>query len=530
MNILDLQKFLFEHNPTRLELIDYTSSAVYPMYTVSIYRNHSFEFIEHTIKAYLDYVQMAVHFEYSDYDDSLSFSQLNVSADLIVLWLDLSRYQLENVYNFIEQRVQYLRGIFKKNILVAPLNGEDFVFEASGVYTMDLQSVKETLGSRYLDERLEPFSGTKLSNPALMEISKILALKYFSALLRPAVKAIVVDLDNTLFNGVLGEDGIDGIILTDDHRKLQEFLSELSKNGVLICIASKNNHDDVKEMFDKRADFPLKWEAFAKVCASWDTKSSAIGKIKEYLNINEDSMVFIDDNAGEIIEVMSVFPDIKVIHAAPDTAMTCKILQNFPGIYRFGNQHEDSLRKDDIKANEKRQGLRQTQSTEDYTRSLNMVLTYQINNHNDIPRIAELANKTNQFIFSYKRYTSAQISEYMKNVMAAVISIFLKDRLSDSGLIGAVIIVKTGDTAVLDELFISCRALGRGVEEIMIMNAIKFALNKLNTVHLRVNFVKGDRNKPAESFVNQYFSCFLHDGAVFNYQNNQNLVEVCLEG
>jgi FkbH-like protein len=241
-------------------------------------------------------------------------------------------------------------------------------------------------------------------------------------------------------------------------------------------------------------------------------------------------MVFIDDNAGEIIEVMSVFPDIKVIHAVSDAAITCKILQNFPGIFRFGNQYEDSIRKDDIQANEKRQGLQQTLSPEFYIKSLNMVLTYKINNRDDISRIAELANKTNQFIFSYRRYTGTQISEYMENGVASVVSIFLKDNLSDSGLIGTCVIIKTGVTAVLDELFVSCRALGRGVEEIMISNAIKFALDRLNTALLRINFVKGERNTPAESFVNQYLRYYLHEAAVFNYQNKQNLVEVRLEG
>ncbi|MDR2730216.1 MAG: HAD-IIIC family phosphatase [Treponema sp.] len=530
MNILDLQKFLFGHNPSRLELVDYAASAEYPAYTVFVYRNHSFELIEHTIKAYLDYAQMAVRFEYGDYDDSLSFSNLNTQADLIILWLDFSRYTTENVHDFIEQRIRYLRGIFKKNVLVAPLNGEGRVFPAVGVLTMELQTIKEKLGKKYLDERLESFSGTKLSSLALIEISKTLALKYLPALLKPAIKAVIVDLDNTLYQGVLGEDGIDGIVLTEGHRALQQFLFGLSKNGILICVVTKNNHDDVKKMFDSRDDFPLKWDAFAKVCASWDLKSHTIAEIKKYLNVNEDSMVFIDDNAGEIIEVMSVFPNIKVIHASQEAAVTYKILQNFPGIYRFNNQPEDSLRKDDIKANEKRYELQQVLSPDEYIKSLGITLAYKINNHNDISRIVELSNKTNQFIFSYKRYTNIQITECMEDKNCKVISIFLKDKLSDSGMIGACVINKTEKTALLDELFISCRALGRGIEEIMILGAVKLALDRLNTGLLRVNFIKGERNTPAELFANKYLRPYLPGSAFFNYQNTKNLLEVCIEG
>jgi predicted enzyme involved in methoxymalonyl-ACP biosynthesis len=102
--------------------------------------------------------------------------------------------------------------------------------------------------------------------------------------------------------------------------------------------------------------------------------------------------------------------------------------------------------------------------------------------------------------------------------------------LSDSGLIGVCVISKTGETAVLDELFISCRALGRGIEEIMILGAVKLALGRLNTNLLKVNFIKGERNTPAEIFVNKYMASFLAASAIFNYQNNNNLLEVCIEG
>jgi FkbH-like protein len=531
MNIIDLQKFLFEHNPSRLELVDYVSSTAYTTYTVSVYRNHSFELIEHTIKAYLDYAQLAIRFEYSNYDDTLSFSHLNTSADLILLWIDLSRYQqVEDIYDFIEQRLRYLRSAFEGNILVALLNGENYVFTIPDIYMIELHEIKVKFGEKYLDERLESFSGTKLSSLALMEISKMLALKYFPSLLRSSIKAIIVDLDNTLYQGVLGEDGIDGIILTNNHRILQQFLLELSKKGFILLCVSKNNHDDVKRMFNTRNDFPLKWDTFTKIYASWDLKSQMIREIKEYLNINEDSMVFIDDNAGEIIEVMSIFPNIKVIHAALNPEITYRVLQNFPGIFRFSNHIEDSLRKSDIRANETRHELQQTLPHEEYIKTLNMVLTYKINNQNDIPRIVELSNKTNQFIFSYKRYKNTQISDLMKDKMTVVISICLKDKLSDSGLIGACVFNKTDKAATLDELFISCRALGRGIEKIMIFSAIKFALDRLNTVLLKINFTKGERNTPAELFVNQYLTSYLHKDDNFNFQNDQNLLEICLEG
>jgi len=530
MNTFELQKFLFEHNPSRLELVDYTSSTKYITFTVFVCRNHSFELIENTIKPYLDYAKITIIFEYSDYDDSLSFSNLNTSADLVILWLDISRYQMENTYGFIEQRLQYLQSIFSKNIYVALLNGENYISSTPGVYTFDLQAVKEKLKEKYIDERLEPYSGTKFSSFSLMEISKLLGLRYLPALLKPGIKAVIVDLDNTLYHGVIDEDGVDGIILTEAHNKLQQCLLDLSRKGLFLCVASKNNFDEVKKLFEIRTDFPLKWGNFTKLCSSWDLKSKAIADLKDTLNINEDSMVFIDDNIGEIMEVMSVFPGINIIHAEMEADITYNVLQNYPGLFRFNSQFEDALRKDDIKANEKRRELQQKFTPDDYMKSLGMVITYKIDNYNDISRIAELSNKTNQFIFSYKRYTVTQISSFMNSENAIVISFFLKDNLSDSGMIGACILKKVNEIAILDELFISCRALGRGIEEILIFNAIKVSMEKLNTSFLKVDFIKGERNLPAELFVNKHLAKNLNDAKVFDYQNSQKLVEVCCEG
>jgi FkbH-like protein len=530
MNFFDLQRFLFECIPSRFDLITYTSGNSYHSYTIYICRNHSFELVEHIIKAYLDYAQINVHFVYSDYDDSLSFVNINTSVDIILLWIDFSRYQFHDVERFIKQRITYLRNIFKKHILVAPFNREDFTCSELGVYTIDMRQIRNQLSDKYLDERLETFSGTKLSNQALLEIAKLLALKYFPVLLKQPIKVIIVDLDNTLYSGVLGEDGIDQIILTEDHIKLQQLLVNLSEQGIFICVVSKNDPSDVKALFNIRTDFPLKWDMFTKICASWVSKSESVREIISFINIHEESVLFIDDNIGEIIEVLSVFSSIKIIHASPDAKITKKVLENFPGLFRLTTLAEDALRNDDIKANEEREQLKQSLSSDEYIKSLNMVLTYKVNNFYDIPRIVELGNKTNQFIFSYKRYTAAEISEYMKLDTCTVISIFLRDKLSDSGLIGACVVIKEDKTAILDEFFISCRALGRGIDDILVLQAIKLTMIKIGVDKLKVNFCIGERNTPAALFVNKYLKIYTIDAALFEYQNRQNLLEVKIEG
>jgi FkbH-like protein len=532
MNFVNLQKYLFEQQPSRRELINYISSESRKTYTVYVYRNHSFELVEHTIKAYLDYAQLNISFEYSNYDDSISFVDINTGADVILLWIDFSRYHVHDIEEFIKRRISYLRSIFRKHILVAPLNREDFYCSEPGVFVIDMKLLKNQLGRKYLDERLEEFSGTKLSNSALLEMTKALALKYFPALLKQPVKAIVVDLDNTIYNGVLGEDGIDRIVLTEEHRKFQQLLVDLSKQGIFICVVSKNDPLDVESLFNRRTDFPLKRDMFTKVCASWAPKSESIREIIHFINIHEESVLFIDDNIGEIIEVSSVFPSIKVIQASPNVEITKKVLENFPGVFRLAEMAEDTLRKDDVKANKKREELKQSVSFDEYVRSLNMILTYKVNNFHDISRIAELANKTNQFIFFYKRYSVAEINEYMnmKQGSCSVISIFLKDNLSDSGLIGACVVIKNGETAILDDFFVSCRALGRGIDDIIVMQAIKLAMMRIEADKLKVNFRIGERNTPAGLFIDKYLKTYTVNSAPFEYQYEQNLLEVKIEG
>ena len=155
-----------------------------------------------------------------------------------------------------------------------------------------------------------------------MLISEDLGLNYIPACLKTPIKAVVFDLDNTLYKGVLGEDGINGIELSEGHRKLQEKVVALSKQGFFICIASKNNEEDVVEMFKKRDDFPLKLEHITKLCVSWNSKADSIKEIQKFLNIGISDMLFVDDNIGELATVKAEHSLINEIHAKDDAQIT----------------------------------------------------------------------------------------------------------------------------------------------------------------------------------------------------------------
>lgn len=238
--ISDLQNFIFESNLSRSKLLSYSSTLTnLKKFRISVYRNHSFELIENTIKPFFNYARISAEFIYSDYDDSLSFLNLDQSSDLLILWIDATRYQNIDFNIFINDRIEYLTKIYSKKILIIPFE-ENLHINNNSVVIYNLDKIKNVLGDSYLDIRLEKFSGTKLSAKALIEISRDLGLNYIPSILLPNIKALVFDLDNTLYKGVLGEDKVEGIELTPSHKLLQEYIVELSKQGFFICLASKN--------------------------------------------------------------------------------------------------------------------------------------------------------------------------------------------------------------------------------------------------------------------------------------------------
>ncbi|MFQ6972097.1 MAG: HAD-IIIC family phosphatase [Enterocloster aldenensis] len=526
MNI-ELQNFVFD-NPGRLELINYQPKTSIPAIKINVYRNHSFELVEHSIRPFLDYAGVCAEFIYSDYDDTLSFFDMDMSADLLILWLDANRYKNIDFTAFLKGRLMALKEQFHKPVLVVLLDGE-LDIQDNQIVVYSLEKFRDALGSRFYDYRLEQFSGTVMSSALSLQVSRDLGLNYIPALIRPCLKAIVVDLDNTLYLGVLGEDGIHNITLTEGHRLLQEKLKGLAEQGFFLCIASKNEESDVLEMFRERADFPLQLNNFTKICCSWNPKAESISQISQYLNIGSDSILFIDDNPGELYSVANVHTDIHGLLAASDALKTRYMLENYPGILKLNCSAEDSIRSEDVQANELRNQIKATLSSEDYIKSLDMELVFHIDDPAQIDRISELSNKTNQFIFNYKRYSPADIEYLMRIDDSVVITVQLSDKLSESGLIAVCTGKKIDDYLEIQECFVSCRALGRGIDEVIVLGMISYMQEALDVTNIKVQFQKGERNVPAEKFVAKYLYTYLEQPSGFSYNVPNELLAVRLE-
>jgi FkbH-like protein len=528
LRVFELQNLIFNKTTSRAELSNFKSTQK-KNYKVTIYRNHSFELIEKTIYPYLEYAGLGVEFIYSDYDDSLSFMSLDRESDLVVLWLDLQRYEASIQDSFFYERISHLKSIFKKQILFAPI-GKSIEIKDVEVPVYSFEQIKQNCGKNFFDLRMESFSGTKLSVDACLKISKDLGLNVFPALLKPALKGIVLDLDNTLYSGVLGEDGVSGVQLTEGHKLLQMELKRLGQQGFFLCVASKNDERDVLKLFENRYDFPLQLSDFSKIVANWESKSNSIGEIAAFLNINTDSLLFIDDNYGELVSVINAHPNIWMINAVEDAFLTLEMVKNFPGLLKMRTNREDSLRKSDTVANLARQELQASLSKEDYISSLKLELDFQINNLEHAPRVHELSNKTNQFIFSYKRFAKENVLDLMKSTESAVITISLKDKLSDSGIIGAIVLSKMEMGIELQECFVSCRALGRGIDELIVMGAIKFGLDYLSSKQIFVNFLEGERNLPAKKFIDQNLKQYTSAFEFFDFEIPNRTIQITVGG
>jgi len=521
---LELQRMLLEQEPSRRALLSY--QPIWPKdFHVQVFRNHAFEMVEHMLGAYLDYARMGISFSYSGYNDSFSFLELDKEADMILIWIDTTRYRLQSVQDFLEDRLSQLRRQYKKPVLVIPF-GEALRSGQSGVTVWNLTELRSLLGETFEDRRAQKVTGTPLSGKAMLTVAKELGLRYLPALLRPRLKAVVVDLDYTLYRGVLGEDGAAGLQLTDGHRQLQQQLKMLSEQGIFLCAVSKNDPRDVQELLQNRTDFPLRAENFSRIAASWEPKPDAIGKIAAFLNIGVDSMVFIDDNIGELAAVQMAFSQIGLIHALEDAAVTGRVLDYYPGLLQLIRSEADAGRKADIMANEERQVLQRELPYEEYLRSLAIRLTFTLQNRKQITRMAELANKTNQFIFNYKRYTQAEMEEMLCSPEYVVVSVSLADKLSDSGLVGVCVGRREGEYMVLEECFVSCRALGRGIERIIVCTAIAEMMAYLRCEKLLVRFQSGPRNRPAKDFTAANLFEYLEEAGPFSYTPPEGLVHI----
>lgn len=509
IGLLEAQQVLFSATPSRTSLRSLSLDQIPAgqSVTVNVWRNHSFEPLLPLVEPYFAYSDTGADFCLFDYDDSLSFLEWQ-HADVELLWLDPMRYlsknSLEEWLKWLGGRVLNLREISPAPIVIAtwfPGGSEDLLSQglssAPGVFVANLESIAREANQPLTDESALSFSGTRLNPKLHIPLARSMACHWLPGAVSPPLKAVFVDLDNTLYEGILGEDGPEGLTITPGHHALQRELAALRDRGVFLGLTSKNRLEDVEKLFEVRGDFPLGLEDFSIVDVSWEEKHLAISRGLGQLGIGSDATIFVDDNPGEIMSVARVLPDIRTVHATADGHLTARTLLYTPGLWRWGVVEEDLKRIDDQRANIARTAiLSEVRDPHEYLESLGIRLTFHVNPRQKAARLSDLSLKTNQFNLSFLRLNQSDVLKYMEPNHVAV-AVSLEDRLSDSGVIAMVLIRFDSFTAFVDEVTVSCRALGRQLEDAVVIGAIKVAVMQTDTTKVSFVPMEGPRNAPA---------------------------------
>ncbi|MBR5325951.1 MAG: HAD family hydrolase [Prevotella sp.] len=296
-------------------------------------------------------------------------------------------------------------------------------------------------------------------------------------------KCLILDLDNTVWGGVIGDDGLEGIQLGHGlgigkaFTEFQMWVKKLKQRGIIICVASKNNEETAKEPFEKHPDMVLKLEDIAVFQANWETKVDNIRTIQSILNIGFDSMVFLDDNPFERNMVRENIPGITVPELPVDPGDYLEYLYslNLFETASYSNADKDRTKQYQVEA--KRVSLQKTFSNEaDFLKSLDMVSVVSGFTKFNTPRVAQLSQRSNQFNLRTIRYTEADIEALAQDPKVIDLSFTLEDKFGDNGLI-AVIIMKPQDveTLFVDTWFMSCRVLKRGMENFTLNTMVERA-------------------------------------------------------
>jgi len=377
------------------------------------------------------------------------------------------------------------------------------------VYPIALSAIQSERGrSQFFEDRTWYLAKLAVIPDALPDVASRI-LDTVIALAGRVKKCVVVDLDNTLWGGVIGDDGIDGIQLGElgdgpAFVALQKWLLELKRRGILLAVCSKNNDDTAREPFEKHPETVLRLEDFAAFVANWDNKADNIRKIQQTLNIGMDSFVFLDDNPFERNLVREMLPEVTVPELPEDPALVPAYVEGLHLFEAVSYSEEDSARTAQYQAEASRTAAQASfTSYDDYLVSLEMqgeILPFDSFHY---PRIAQLTQRSNQFNLRTVRYSEADIAAIAQDPEYFTRYMTLSDKFGEHGLISVVICKKqSADTLFIDTWLMSCRVLRRGVEGCLFDAIVKMTLDS-GFRYLTAEYLPTAKNKMVAHFYDE---------------------------
>ena len=374
-------------------------------------------------------------------------------------------------------------------------------------------SIEKSYNMRNFYTSKSPYSFDFFSN-YLNYISPILSAK-----IGATKKVLVLDCDNTLWGGILGEDGINGVKCDDMSGagkvfyEIQELIVQLIKKGVIVCLNSKNNLKDVEEVFNKKS-MPLNYDDIIIKKVNWVNKASNLIDISNELNVGIESLVFIDDSDFEINLIKESLPTVKTMQVPKDIYKYPLEFRKLTNVFtRLNSSKEDKLKtqmyKDELKRNDTKNTYK---NINEYITSLNLKMSISINDLEIIERISQMTQKTNQFNATTIRLTKNEVNDFIKSINNFVLSFTLSDKFGKFGVSGCAFIEVIGEDAFVRNILLSCRVLGRTSEDVFVKEIFIF-LKKLNIKTCYFDYIKSPKNSQVRSFFNKMSFKLVKDNA-----------------
>ena len=441
--------------------------------------------------------------KFSQLKNLIEIFQTNSNSKLIVANFNIPHYSPNGIietksefgfHEMIEEINKKLREISKNSNSIYIYNFNNFISKFGEKNVFDYRQFH--LGDIQITYNLIPFLADEL-------------MGYIKPIHGKNKKCIVLDLDNTLWGGVVGEDGFDGIELghTANGKAFVEFQKELLSlwhQGIILAINSKNNFDDAMKVIREHPDMILKENNFASMQINWNDKAENMKAISNELNIGLSSMVFFDDDKINQARIRQEFPEILTVDVPDDSSQFSPLLKNMNDFNVLQRTKEDQNRGKMYAQQRERKTLENSISDlDEFLKQLEIKVKIKKSDQFLIPRISQLTLKTNQFNLTTKRYQEEDIKEFSNDPNFEVGCAQVLDKFGDNGITGVYILKKNENFWIIDTFLLSCRIMGRGVENAILAEILKSA--KQNGINeIKAKFIPTEKNKPAENFLSEF--------------------------
>lgn len=436
--------------------------------------------------------------------------------------------RLEEIFSQLKELVKrkkkstpYFAGVFPisthlslNQILVNYLEDmnvrwKNFLEELDNVFVVDFTQLKKRYDIREVFDAVTDKEGHLPFTIEFYAAMGTFIYRKIWAYYHQQFKIVVLDCDNTLWKGICGEDGPLGVRVEEPYLELQKFMLQKYREGMMLALCSKNNETDVWEVFEKNPGMLLKKEHFVDWKINWKEKSRNLRELAEELNIGIDSFIFLDDSPGECAEVMSNLPEVLTMQLPDDSNSIPEFLMHVWAFDKIvvtdeDRQRTEMYRADKLRKESQRMLSRHPEedplSSKDYLAGLELEVSMNCITPTQISRASQLTQRTNQFNLSTIRRQEDEIRKLIERPDTKCWGIEVKDKFGDYGLVGIVITQERVEFLFVETLILSCRVLGRGVEDAVLVGLKKYCLQRDLSI-LAADYYPTPKNKPLRDFL-----------------------------